>query len=399
MSSNTGRKAGRHFLQIPGPSPVPDRILRAIDMPVIDHRGPGFAELGNRVLHGMKGIFKTSQPVVIYPASGTGAWEAALVNTLSPGDKVLMVETGHFASLWQKLALKLGLDAELIQTDWRAGANPEQIEEALRADSAHHIKALCVVHNETSTGCTSRIQSIRQAMDAAGHPALLMVDTISGLASADFRFDEWGVDVAISGSQKGLMLPPGLSFNAVSEKAISASKQAKLSRSYWEWSEMLAANESGYFPYTPATNLLFGLAEAIDMINEEGLDHVFARHKRHSAATRAAVKAWNLHTQCQEEQEHSPVLTAVRVPEGCDADEFRSVVLRECDTSLGNGLSKVAKKIFRIGHLGDMNDATLIGTLGAIEIGLRLAEVPHESGGVQAAIDFLCDERPALERG
>lgn len=383
------RTAGRHFLQIPGPSPVPDRILRAIDMPVIDHRGPGFADLGHRVLNGMQGMFKTKQPVIIYPASGTGAWEAALVNSLSPGDKVLMVETGHFAFLWQKLAQKLGLQADIIETDWRRGADPNLVEQALAADTEHAIKALCVVHNETSTGSTSRIGAIRKAIDAANHPALLMVDTISGLASADFRFDEWGVDVAISGSQKGLMLPPGLSFNAVSAKALDAHKTSSLPKSYWDWSEMIEANKRGYFPYTPSTNLLFGLAEAVDMINEEGLTAVFARHKRHAAATRQCVNAWGLEVQCQVESEYSPVLTAVRVPDGSDADQLRSVILAQCNTSLGNGLSKVQGKVFRIGHLGDINDVTLLGTLAGIEIGLHLADVPHQSGGVQAAMDYM----------
>ncbi len=392
------RQAGRHFLQIPGPSPVPDRILRAIDMPVIDHRGPGFADLGHRVLSGIQGIFKTTQPVIIYPASGTGAWEAALVNTMKRGDKLLMVETGHFASLWQKLALKLGLKPEVIETDWRRGADPDVIEQALRADSDHSIKALCVVHNETSTGSTSRIDAVRKAMDAANHPALLLVDTISGLASADFRFDEWGVDVAISGSQKGLMLPPGLSFNAVSEKARAANAQADIPKSYWQWDEMIEANERGYFPYTPATNLLFGLAEAIDMLNEEGLENVFARHKRHAAATRKAVESWGLEVQCQVESEYSPVLTGVRVPEGTDADQLRSVILANCDTSLGNGLSKVQGKVFRIGHLGDINDVTLLGTLSGIEMGLYLADVPHQSGGVQAAMDYLKTTRQQLSK-
>ena len=387
------RTAGRHFLQIPGPSPVPDRILRAIDMPVIDHRGPGFAALGHRVLTGMQGIFQTKQPVIIYPSSGTGAWEAALVNTLCQGDKLLMVETGHFAFLWQQLAEKLGLNPSLIETDWRRGADPDVIEAALRADTSHSIKALCVVHNETSTGCTSRIADVRRAMDAANHPALLLVDTISGLASADFRFDEWGVDVAIAGSQKGLMLPPGLSFNAVSEKAIAASQSANIPNSYWGWSEMIEANKRGYFPYTPSTNLLFGLAEAIDMLNEEGLENVFARHLRHSAATRKAVEAWGLEVQCTVESEHSPVLTAVRVPDGVDADNLRSVILAECDTSLGNGLSKVQGRVFRIGHLGDINDVTLLGTLAGIEMGLHLAKVAHQSGGVTAATDYLKSTR------
>jgi len=392
------RQAGRHFLQIPGPSPVPDRILRAIDMPVIDHRGPGFADLGNRVLSGIQGIFKTTQPVIIYPASGTGAWEAALVNTLKHGDKVLMVETGHFASLWQKLALKLGLEPSVIETDWRRGADPAVIEQALRDDTEHSIKALCVVHNETSTGCTSRIDAVRAAMDAAKHPALLLVDTISGLASADFRFDDWGVDVAISGSQKGLMLPPGLSFNAVSEKALAANATADLPKAYWQWAEMIEANKRGYFPYTPSTNLLFGLAEAIDMLNEEGLETVFARHKRHAAATRKAVESWGLEVQCQVESEFSPVLTAVRVPDGSDADQLRSVILEHCDTSLGNGLSKVQGKVFRIGHLGDINDVTLLGTLAGIEMGLHLANVPHQSGGVQAAMDYLKTTRGKISK-
>ncbi len=383
------RQPGRHFLQIPGPSAVPDRILRAIDMPVIDHRGPGFEALGRRVLQGMKGIFKTNQPVIIYPASGTGAWEAALVNVLNPGDRLLMVETGHFASLWKTLAEKIGLQPEIIETDWRRGADPALLEDALRQDASHKIKAVCIVHNETSTGCTSQIANIRQTINNAGHPALLMVDTISGLAAADFRFDEWGVDVAISGSQKGLMLPPGLSFNAVSEKALAASKQSTLSRSYWDWSEMLAANERGYFPYTPATNLLYGLAEAIDMINEEGLDNIFIRHQRHSIATRAAVHAWGLETQCTVDAEHSPVLTAVRTPEGHDADQLRSTILQHYNMSLGNGLSKVQSRVFRIGHLGDLNDLMLMGTLSGIEMGLHLAGVPHNTGGAQSALELL----------
>lgn len=383
------RKSGRHFLQIPGPSAVPDRILRAIAMPVIDHRGPHFADLGNRVLTGIKTIFKTEQPVIIYPASGTGAWEAALVNALSPGDDVLMVETGHFASLWKQLAEKLGLHPQLISTDWRRGADPNLIESALKADASQKIKAVCVVHNETSTGCTSQIKLVRLAIDAANHPALLMVDTISGLASADFRFDEWGVDVAVSGSQKGLMLPPGLSFNAVSAKAITTSEKTTSAKSYWQWQDMLEANSRGYFPYTPATNLLYGLGEAIDMLHEEGLDKVFARHQRHAAATRAAVSQWGLEAQCQFDAEHSPVLTAVRVPDGSDADALRAVILEHCNMSLGNGLSKIQSKVFRIGHLGDHNDVMLLGTLGGIEMGLHLAEIPHSTGGVQAALDYL----------
>ncbi len=383
------RQAGRHFLQIPGPSAVPDRILRAIAMPVIDHRGPGFAEIGNRVLNGIQSIFKTKQPVIIYPASGTGAWEAALVNTLSAGDKVLMVETGHFAFLWQKLADKLGLKPQIIETDWRRGADAALIEEALKADTNHLIKAVCVVHNETSTGATSQIKTVRAAMDGVNHPALLLVDTISGLASADFRFDEWGVDVAVSGSQKGLMLPPGLSFNAVSERALAANKNASLPNAYWQWQDMIEANQRGYFPYTPATNLLFGLAEAIDMLHEEGLDNVFARHQRHAAATRSAVTAWGMEVQCQLDAECSPVLTAVRVPDGTDADHLRATILEHCNMSLGNGLSKVQGKVFRIGHLGDFNDVMLMGTLSGIEMGLHLAGVPHQTGGTQAALDYL----------
>ncbi len=383
------RQTGRHFLQIPGPSAVPDRILRAIDSPVIDHRGPDFAALGNRVLSGMRTIFKTSDPVIIYPASGTGAWEAALVNTLSSGDRLLMVETGHFASLWKNLAKKYGLQPEVIETDWRRGADPELVEKALRQDSNHQIKAVCVVHNETSTGCTTRVADVRAAIDAAGHPALLMVDTISGLASADFCFDDWGVDVAIAGSQKGLMLPPGLSFNAVSQKAISVSAQSNLPCSYWGWAEMLEANERGYFPYTPATNLLYGLAEAIDMLLEEGLDNVFARHQRHAAATRSAVETWGLEVQCTQAEEYSPVLTAVRVPDSANADDLRATILANYNMSLGNGLARLAGKVFRIGHLGDFSDVMLAGTLSGIEMGLQLQQVPHQAGGVQAALDYL----------
>lgn len=383
------RETGRHFLQIPGPSAVPDRILSAIAMPVCDHRGPDYGELGLKVLTGMQEIFKTRNPVVIYPSSGTGAWEAALVNTLSPGDKVVMVETGHFANLWQKLAQKLGLDAVLIETDWRTGANPQLVAEVLEADNKHRIKAICVVHNETSTGCTSRIADIRNAIDSTGHPALFLVDTISGLASADFCFDEWGVDVAVSGSQKGLMLPPGLSFNAISEKAIDASQKAALKRSYWAWDEMLSANERGYFPYTPATNLLYGLAEALEMIQEEGLPNVFIRHQRHAAATRAAVEAWGLEVQCTVASEHSPVLTAVRTPKGHSADELRNGILTHYNMSLGNGLSKVQDRVFRIGHLGDFNDLMLSATLSGIEMGLHHTTIPHQPGGAQMALDFL----------
>jgi len=381
--------AGRHFLQIPGPSPVPDRILRAIDRQVIDHRGPEFAVLGRKVLEGMKRIFRTAGDVVIYPASGTGAWEAALVNTMSPGDRVLMYETGHFAVLWSRLAGRMGLDAHVIESDWRAGADADAISAALRADPGHEIRAVCVVHNETSTGATSRIAEVRKAIDDAVHPALLMVDTISGLASADFRMDEWGVDVAVSGSQKGLMLPPGLSFNAIGPKGREAHARATCPRSYWDWTEMLGANAKGYFPYTNATNMLYGLSEAIDMLEEEGLDQVFARHQRHAEATRRAVQAWGLETQCRDDRHHSPVLTGVRMPEGHSADGFRAVVLKHFDMSLGSGLGKIADKVFRIGHLGDFNDLTLMGTLSGVEMGLGLAGVPHQKGGVQAAMSYL----------
>ncbi|MCB1512387.1 MAG: aminotransferase class V-fold PLP-dependent enzyme, partial [Hyphomicrobiaceae bacterium] len=372
--------AGRHFLQIPGPSPVPDRILQAMAMPVLDHRGPEFQKLGHRVLAGIRTIFKTSGPVIIYPASGTGAWESALANTLSPGDRVLMYETGHFATLWRNLALKLGLQPEFIESDWREGVDPGRIEARLREDTARDIKAVCVVHNETSSGATSVIADVRKAIDAAGHPALLMVDTISGLGSADYRHDEWGVDVTISGSQKGLMLPPGLSFNAISDKAQAASKTSQLPKLFWSWEEMLANNKNGFFPYTPATNLLYGLAEAIDMLNEEGLDRVFARHQRHAEATRRSVAAWGLENLCRNPKHYSPVLTAVLMPQGHDADRFRKIVLENFDMSLGTGLSKVAGKVFRIGHLGDINDLTLIGALSGIEMGLKLAGVPHSAG-------------------
>jgi alanine-glyoxylate transaminase/serine-glyoxylate transaminase/serine-pyruvate transaminase len=387
--------SGRHFLQIPGPSTVPDRILRAMDYPTIDHRGPEFQQLGKSVLAGIRKIFRTESHVVIYPASGTGAWEAALVNTLSPGDTVLMCETGHFASLWRRLAERLGLVVEFIPGDWRHGADPAAIEAKLAADSQHRYKAVCVVHNETSTGVTSRIADVRKAIDRAKHPALFMVDTISGLASADYRHDEWGVDVTVSGSQKGLMLPPGLSFNAISAKALEASKHAKLPRAYWEWNEMIAANANGFFPSTPATNLLYGLHEAIAMLQEEGLDNVFARHKRHGEATRAAVRAWGLEVLCLEPAEYSPVLTAVVMPEGHSADAFRKIVLANFNMSLGQGLGKVAGKVFRIGHLGDFNDLTLMGTLAGVEMGLGLAGVPHRKGGVLAAMEHLAATAPA----
>lgn len=383
------RTAGRHFLQIPGPSPVPDRILRAIDMPTIDHRGPAFAEVGLKALKGMKSIFKTDQHVFIYPASGTGAWEAALVNTLSQGDRVLMYETGHFATLWKKLAERLGLQAEFIEGDWRGGADAQAIAERLQQDTSHEIKAVCVVHNETSTGSVSPIAEIRSAIDSTNHPALLMVDTISGLASIEYKHDEWGVDVTISGSQKGLMLPPGLSFNAVSQKAIEASKTANLPKSYWAWDDMIEPNKTGYFPYTPATNLLYGLNAAIDMLHEEGLDNVFARHQRHAKATRTAVEAWGLEVLCKRQGQESGVLTAVIVPEGHSADAFRATTLKHFDLSLGNGLSKIADKVFRIGHLGDFNDLTLMATLSGVEMGFARAGIPHTSGGAQAAMMYL----------
>ncbi|WP_114285429.1 pyridoxal-phosphate-dependent aminotransferase family protein [Candidatus Halocynthiibacter alkanivorans] len=383
------RRAGLHFLQIPGPSAVPDRILKAISRQTIDHRGPDFAEVGLRALTGLKTIFKTSEHVVIYPASGTGAWEAALVNVLSPGDRVLMSETGHFATLWKTIAEKLGLKAEFIAGDWRGGADPDLIEARLSEDTEHKIKAVCVVHNETSTGSVSPIAAVRKAIDAANHPALLMVDTISGLASLDYRHDEWGVDVTISGSQKGLMLPPGLSFNAISAKAMAANKSAKLQRSYWDWADMVGPNEKGYFPYTPSTNLLYGLNEAVDMLHEEGLGNVFARHARHGKATRAAVRAWGLDVLCAKQGQESGVLTAVVMPEGHSADNFRSVTLQHFNISLGNGLSKVADKVFRIGHLGDFNDLMLLATLAGVEMGLKRANIPHNAGGVSAAMELL----------
>lgn len=381
--------AGRHFLQIPGPTNVPDRVLRAMDYPTIDHRGPQFAAIGKKCLDGMKTIFKTRSHVVIYPASGTGAWEAALVNVLQDGDLVLMVETGHFATLWNRMATKLGLETEFLATDWRRGVDPQAVEDRLRADTDGKIKAVCVVHNETSTGSTSAIAEVRAAIDAVSHNALLLVDTISSLASIDFRHDEWGVDVTVSGSQKGLMLPPGLSFNAISEKAVSVSQASGMRRSYWDWSEQIAANVDGAFPYTPATNLLYGLAEAIDMLHEESLDAVFARHDRHAAATRRAVQAWGLEVLCQEPRDFSSSLTAVLLPDGHDADEFRGSVLEKFNMSLGNGLSKLAGKVFRIGHLGDFNDLMLLGTLSGVEMGLSLADIPHQKGGVDAAMLLL----------
>ena len=382
-------RSGRHFLQIPGPTNVPDRVLRAIDSPTIDHRGPAFQQLGHDVLEGMRNVFKTASPVIIFPASGTGAWEAALVNTLSPGDKVLMYETGQFATLWQKLASKLGLVVDFVASDWRHGVDAAVLAERLGADSDKQIKAVCVVHNETSTGITSSIPDVRAALDEIGHPALLMVDTISSLGSIDYRHDEWGVDVSVGGSQKGLMLPPGLSFNAISDKALAATKTANLPASYWNWADMLQPNREGFFPYTPATNLLFGLRESISMLLEEGLDQVFARHTRLAEATRRAVAAWGLELLCLEPLNYSDALTAVRMPSGFDADEFRKVVLDEFDMSLGNGLGKVTGEVFRIGHLGSFNELMMVGTLAGVEMGLAAGGVPHHPGGVAAAMEWL----------
>ncbi len=386
---DTKPTGGRHFLQIPGPTNVPDRVLRAMDNPTMDHRGPEFGRFGKALLEKVRGVFRTASHVVIYPASGTGAWEAALANTLSPGDRVLMSETGWFATLWREMAERLTLRPEFLSGDWRRGADPVQIEARLREDKERAIKAVCVVHNETSTGATSRIDEVRKAIDAAGHPALLLVDTISSLGSIDYRHDEWGVDVTVAGSQKGLMLPPGLSFNAVSSKALKASESARLPRSFWDWRAMLAANETGYFPYTPATNLLYGLDAAVDMLAEAGLDNVFARHDRHAEATRRAVRAWGLEIQCEEPRHYSSSLTAVRVPEGHSADALRATILERHNMSLGNGLGPLKDRVFRIGHLGDFGDLQLVGTLGGVEMGLRAAGVPHKPGGVQAAMEYL----------
>ena len=386
---NKNYMPGKHFLQLPGPSNVPDRILRAMDYPTIDHRGPEFSILANDCLEGIKTIFKTKSNVIIYPASGTGAWEAALVNTLNEDDLVLMVETGHFASLWNKMAHRLGIKTEFLKTDWQRGAMPEKIYERLKKDTEQQIKAVCVVHNETSTGSTSRIKEVRDAINSANHDALLMVDTISGLASMEYKHDEWGIDVTVSGSQKGLMLPPGLSFNAISEKAIKISKKSGMRRSYWDWEEQIEANRYGSFPYTPATNLLYGLKEAIKMLHEEGLDKVFKRHDRHAKATRLAVQAWGLEVLCKEERDYSSVLTAVVLPETHNADNLRKIILENFNMSLGNGLSKLSGKVFRIGHLGDFNDLMLMGTLTGIEMGLDLAGIPHQKGGAARASESL----------
>lgn len=383
---------GRHFLQIPGPTNVPDRVLRATAKPTIDHRGPEFSRLAIEVLEGLKQVCKTSGSIVIFPSSGTGAWEAALVNTLSPGDRILMVETGHFATLWHSIAVRFGLDVDFIPTDWRHGADPGIIEKKLSQDREHKIKAVAIVHNETSTGVTSRIADIRKAIDRASHPALFLVDTISSLASIDYRHDEWGVDVMVGCSQKGLMLPPGLGINAISAKALTASKTSRLPKSYWEWEPMLSTNKAGFFPYTPPTNLLFGLQESLKMLQEEGLDKVFARHNRHAEATRRAVRAWKLELLCHNPEEYSSSLTAVLMPAGHNADAFRKIVLEKFNMSLGNGLDKVAGKVFRIGHLGNFNDLMLAGTLSGVEMGLALAGVPHDKGGVMAALDYLAQK-------
>jgi len=380
---------GRHFLQIPGPTNVPLPVLAAIAQPTIDHRGPDFSRLAISVLSGIRTIFKTSGPVIIYPASGTGAWEAALINTLSPGDKVLMYETGWFATLWSRMAKRLGLDVELIAGDWRSGVDAAAIEARLADDKTHAIKAVAMVHNETATGVTSAVPPVRRALDAAGHPALLLVDTISSLASIDYRHEEWGVDVTVGGSQKGLMLPPGLAFNAISDKARSAAAKARLPRSYWDWEEMLAANEKGLFPYTPATNLLQGLKVAIDLLHDEGLENVFARHDRAAEATRRCVRQWGLEVNCRNPHEHSSSLTAVRLPEGRSADALRAEILARCNMSLGNGLGPLADKVFRIGHVGDFSDLTVTGTLAGIEIGMKALGIPHRAGGLDAATTYL----------
>lgn len=397
--TNESHHAGRHYLQIPGPTPIPERILNAMSRQIIDHRGPEFQELGKRVLTNVKALFKTENPVILFPSSGTGAWEAGLVNTLSPGDRVLIVETGQFALLWRNMVENLGLKPAVIPTDWRTGADADAVEAHLKSDKEKEIKAVCIVHNETSTGTRSWIDEIRKAMDAADHPALLMVDTISSLAVMDYRHDEWGVDVAICGSQKGLMLPPGLSFTAVSDKALAATKTAKLPRSYWAWDDMLALNRDGVFPYTPATAHLFGLSEAIDMLLEEGLDNVFERHARMAEAVRRAAQAWDLELWCRDPKYHSTAVTAVKMPDGHNADAFRQVVLDTFNMSLGTGLNKLAGKAFRIGHLGDTNDLTILGALAGVEMGLKFAGVPHKQGGVDAAMTYFAETaRPAAAK-
>jgi alanine-glyoxylate transaminase/serine-glyoxylate transaminase/serine-pyruvate transaminase len=390
MANSNTIRPGRHFLQIPGPTNVPDRVLRAMDYPTIDHRGPDFAELGLRVLDRIKLIFKTSEPVIIFPASGTGAWEAAMVNTLSSSDKILMFETGHFSTLWYDIAHKFNLEIDFIKGDWRTGVDPNIVEQKLKEDTEKKIKAVCAVHNETSTGVTSRIGEIRKAMDNANHPALLFVDTISSLGSIDYKHEEWKVDVTVGGSQKGLLLPPGLSFNAISSKALNAYKKSNLPKSYWDWEPMIENNKKGYFPYTPATNLLYGLDEAINILTEEGLENVFNRHKRFAEATRIAVNAWGLEILCKNPDEYSSSLTAVLVPEGYDADSLRKIILDDYNMSLGTGLAKVAGKVFRIGHLGDFNELMLAGTLSGVEMGLMKSKIPFNKGGILRALEFLC---------
>jgi alanine-glyoxylate transaminase/serine-glyoxylate transaminase/serine-pyruvate transaminase len=398
MAQNSARIPGRHALHIPGPTPLPDRVLRAMDTPVIDHRGPEFSRLAKRCLDGIKTIFKTTNPVIIYTATGTGAWEAALVNTMSPGDKVLMVETGQFATQWKNMAIKLGLAPVFIKTDWRIGADPAAIEAALKEDKKKEIKAVCVLHNETATGCLSPIAEIRKAIDRTNHPALFMVDTISSLASTDYRHDEWGVDVTVGGSQKGLMLPPGMSFNAVSDKALAASKNSKLPKSFWSWDDMITMNKQGFFPYTPATQMLQGMAVAIDMLHEEGLDNVFARHARLAEGTRRAIRAWGLDIICRDPKYCSPTVTAVIMPDGHDGDAFRALALENFNIAYGASFGPFAGKMFRIGHLGDVNETMMIGALGATEMALALAGVPHKKGGVQAAMDYFVSARSSASR-
>ena len=398
MAKNSSRPVGRHFLHIPGPTVLPDRVLRAMDTPIIDHRGPEFARLAKKCLDGIKTIFKTTNPVIIYTATGTGAWEAALVNTLSPGDKVLMVETGQFASLWKAMAEKLGVKTEFIATDWRTGVDPAAVEARLREDKGKEIKAVCFLHNETSTGCLSPVAEVRKAIDKSGHPALLMVDTISSLASTDYRHDEWGVDVTVGGAQKGLMLPPGMSFNAVSEKALAANKTSRLPKAFWSWEDMLTMNRQGFFPYTPATQMLQGLSVSIDMLHEEGLDNVFARHDRLAEATRRAIKTWGLETICRDAKYYSPTITAVLLPDGNDADAFRALALDHFNISYGASFGRFAGKMFRIGHLGDINDAMLLGALSVTEMAFSLAGIPHKKGGAQAAMDYLVSQHGSAAR-
>jgi alanine-glyoxylate transaminase/serine-glyoxylate transaminase/serine-pyruvate transaminase len=383
------RSAGRHFLQIPGPTNVPDCLLRILSRPTIDHRGPAFAQIAREALEGLQQVFQTSAPVVVYPSSGTGAWEAALVNTLSPGDRVLMFETGYFATLWRDMATRLGLDVDFVSGDWRRGVDPDAVAAKLTDDRTHQIKAMAVVHNETSTGITSQIPEIRRRLDAARHPALLIVDTISSLGSMDFRHDEWSVDVSVGCSQKGLMLPPGLGLNAISAKALAASASARLARSYWDWEPMLRDNESGFFPYTPATNLVCALREALRMLLDEGLANVFRRHCRHAEATRHAVRAWGLEIVCTNPAEYSSSLTAVMMPQDHDADALRRTVLDRFDMSLGTGLGRFKGRVFRIGHLGDFNDLMLTATLSGVEMGLAASGVPFNAGGVAAALAYL----------